>query len=215
MDRSAPKPGAGVCAGVGRNRKCRFRARGLGRGTCITSTRSRANFATTSSASLAAPGIQTAIHYPEPIHLMAPYRDPAFPPGQSAERGTSRRGRFFRCRFIRSCPKPRWKRLPRQCGQPQNARNRPRGFDFVPLSFKDMAMDRVPSRPTTKNRRSRSSRPFSQDHGAASQRRAATSHARHGPPIDCDVCAALLRSLYCTPVSRFADGRACLSTAQL
>ncbi len=29
---------------------------------------------------LAAQGIQTAIHYPEPIHLMAPYRDPAFPP---------------------------------------------------------------------------------------------------------------------------------------
>jgi dTDP-4-amino-4,6-dideoxygalactose transaminase len=30
---------------------------------------------------LAAQGIQTAIHYPEPIHLMAPYRDPAFPHG--------------------------------------------------------------------------------------------------------------------------------------
>lgn len=30
---------------------------------------------------LAAAGIQTAIHYPEPIHLMEPYRDPAFPPG--------------------------------------------------------------------------------------------------------------------------------------
>src|SRR5579863_1184081 len=30
---------------------------------------------------LAAEGIQTAIHYPEPIHLMTPYRDPAFPPG--------------------------------------------------------------------------------------------------------------------------------------
>jgi dTDP-4-amino-4,6-dideoxygalactose transaminase len=30
---------------------------------------------------LAAQGIQTAIHYPEPIHLMAPYLDPAFPPG--------------------------------------------------------------------------------------------------------------------------------------
>jgi dTDP-4-amino-4,6-dideoxygalactose transaminase len=37
---------------------------------------------------LAAQGIQTAIHYPEPIHLMAPYRDPAFPPGSlpNAER---------------------------------------------------------------------------------------------------------------------------------
>jgi dTDP-4-amino-4,6-dideoxygalactose transaminase len=30
---------------------------------------------------LATQGIQTAIHYPEPIHLMAPYRDAAFPPG--------------------------------------------------------------------------------------------------------------------------------------
>jgi len=30
---------------------------------------------------LTARGIQSAIHYPEPIHLMAPYRDPAFPPG--------------------------------------------------------------------------------------------------------------------------------------
>jgi len=30
---------------------------------------------------LAAQEIQTAIHYPEPMHLMAPYRDPAFPPG--------------------------------------------------------------------------------------------------------------------------------------
>ncbi len=30
---------------------------------------------------LAAEGIQTAIHYPEPIHLMAPYRDEAFPRG--------------------------------------------------------------------------------------------------------------------------------------
>ena len=30
---------------------------------------------------LTAAGIQTAIHYPEPIHLMAPYRDPAFPRG--------------------------------------------------------------------------------------------------------------------------------------
>lgn len=37
---------------------------------------------------LGALGIQTAIHYPEPIHLMAPYRDPAFPPGSlpNAER---------------------------------------------------------------------------------------------------------------------------------
>jgi dTDP-4-amino-4,6-dideoxygalactose transaminase len=30
---------------------------------------------------LAAEGIQTAIHYPEPIHLMQPYRDEAFPRG--------------------------------------------------------------------------------------------------------------------------------------
>ena len=40
---------------------------------------------------LAAQGIQTAIHYPEPIHLMAPYRDPAFPHGSlpNAERVAS------------------------------------------------------------------------------------------------------------------------------
>ncbi|HEY1754801.1 MAG TPA: DegT/DnrJ/EryC1/StrS family aminotransferase [Bryobacteraceae bacterium] len=40
---------------------------------------------------LAAQGIQTAIHYPEPIHMMAPYRDPAFPPGSlpQAERVAS------------------------------------------------------------------------------------------------------------------------------
>ena len=30
---------------------------------------------------LTAAGIQTAIHYPEPIHLMEPYRDEAFPRG--------------------------------------------------------------------------------------------------------------------------------------
>jgi dTDP-4-amino-4,6-dideoxygalactose transaminase len=37
-------------------------------------------------------GIQTAIHYPEPIHLMAPYRDPTFPRGSLpvAERVASR-----------------------------------------------------------------------------------------------------------------------------
>jgi len=40
---------------------------------------------------LSAQGIQTAIHYPEPIHLMTPYRDPAFPPGSlpQAERVAS------------------------------------------------------------------------------------------------------------------------------
>jgi dTDP-4-amino-4,6-dideoxygalactose transaminase len=40
---------------------------------------------------LTALGIQTAIHYPEPIHLMAPYRDPAFPAGSlpHAERAAS------------------------------------------------------------------------------------------------------------------------------
>ena len=40
---------------------------------------------------LSAQGIQTAIHSPEPIHLMAPYRDPAFPPGSlpQAERVAS------------------------------------------------------------------------------------------------------------------------------
>jgi dTDP-4-amino-4,6-dideoxygalactose transaminase len=40
---------------------------------------------------LAALGIQTAIHYPEPIHLMTPYRDPAFPSGSlpNAERVAS------------------------------------------------------------------------------------------------------------------------------
>ncbi len=37
-------------------------------------------------------GIQTAIHYPEPIHLMAPYRDEAFPRGSlpQAERVAGR-----------------------------------------------------------------------------------------------------------------------------
>jgi dTDP-4-amino-4,6-dideoxygalactose transaminase len=37
-------------------------------------------------------GIQTAIHYPEPVHLMAPYRDPAFPRGSlpAAERAARR-----------------------------------------------------------------------------------------------------------------------------
>jgi dTDP-4-amino-4,6-dideoxygalactose transaminase len=34
---------------------------------------------------LGAEGIQTAIHYPEPIHLMAPYCDPAFPRGSLPE----------------------------------------------------------------------------------------------------------------------------------
>ncbi len=40
---------------------------------------------------LASQGIQTAIHYPVPIHLMPPYRDPAFPPGSmpQAERVAS------------------------------------------------------------------------------------------------------------------------------
>jgi dTDP-4-amino-4,6-dideoxygalactose transaminase len=40
---------------------------------------------------LSAQGIQTAIHYPEPIHLMTPYRHPAFPPGSlpHAERAAS------------------------------------------------------------------------------------------------------------------------------
>jgi dTDP-4-amino-4,6-dideoxygalactose transaminase len=41
---------------------------------------------------LSAQGIQTAIHYPQPIHLMTPYRDPAFPSGSlpQAERLASR-----------------------------------------------------------------------------------------------------------------------------
>jgi dTDP-4-amino-4,6-dideoxygalactose transaminase len=34
---------------------------------------------------LAARQIQTAIHYPEPIHLMQPYRDPEFPAGSFPE----------------------------------------------------------------------------------------------------------------------------------
>jgi len=41
----------------------------------------RASFASRSGACLQRQGIQSAIHYPEPIHLMAPYRDPAIPLG--------------------------------------------------------------------------------------------------------------------------------------
>jgi dTDP-4-amino-4,6-dideoxygalactose transaminase len=41
---------------------------------------------------LAAQGIQTAIHYPEPIHLMTPYRDPAFPPGSLPHAERAARG---------------------------------------------------------------------------------------------------------------------------